>query len=132
MWILILIRTLVFIFVFLMLYLQPLPLEKAENLNTLTATLSATLLGFVITALSILTAASSKKAVSALQESGHFKNLTNHLFFCSGFLLLTVISSFIALIFDNCIPTYIIIALFTISLYDFISSGVKFYLVINM
>ncbi len=60
--------------------------------NTL-ATLSGTLLGFILTVLSILTAVLDRKLIQNMQKSGHFAVLVRHAFnTCIGLFALLVVT----------------------------------------
>lgn len=108
--------------------------NSLTNLYTLIASISVTLLGFVLTALSILVAVPDKRLISSMKESGHYAELTNELFWTAVFMFAALLVSVINLFFPVVYQLYALLVLsfiFILALLLFSSSGYKFYLVME-
>jgi len=101
-----------------------------SNLLLILTTISATLAGFSVTALSILFAISDRKLMRNMQKTGHAHHILHLLFVVSGLFLLTLLLSMSGYLLDNNaadIITSASIALFVVSIVIFASAGRKFY-----
>ena len=120
--------------VLVLLYGGKIDAQTAQSIYNLVATLAATLLGFVFTALSILVAVPDKRLVSSIKKSGHYSQLTRELFLTSVGMFLSLVTAVVMMFGpDECIVYVLalLIGVFTISLALFASSGHKFYLVLD-
>lgn len=108
--------------------------ETWRDLCSLLATLFATLLGFVVTALSILTAVPDKKLIGNLKRSGHYQHLISELFWTATAMFFGLVAAVVFLFGPVICQQYTFAFLafvFSIALYLFGSSGYKFYLVME-
>lgn len=130
------IRALVSIAAAVIVYLKGgnLPVETAHDLYVLVATLSGTLLGFVLASLSILMAVPDKRLISKMRGSGHYQQLTRELFFTSVNMFVSIVVAICCLFISSAYATLLLSAVifcFTLSLLFFASVGCKFYLVME-
>lgn len=97
------------------------------------AQIAATMLGFLIAAISIIASISSNKFIKELKKSGHYDNLLRTLFFCSSAYAVAMITSLGALMTKLCFPWPPLISLATFSFATLllIDVGRKLWLVLN-
>lgn len=99
------------------------------------ASVSGTLFGFLLAALSILTALSDRLLVANMIKTGHYKKLLHELYMAASFYLAVVIISLAALFVPNeSLPWLVIIAasLMVTATLVFASAFKKFYTVISL
>jgi hypothetical protein len=91
---------------------------------------SGTLLGFLLTSLSVLLGLSGKKVLDGLKKSGHFENLVDHTFKTALLLALGILAGLIFLISPDAIIAYAISpAVLFVALIQFLRIGYKFKLI---
>ena len=78
---------------------------------SLIATISTTLLGFVITGISVLIAFSESEKLKLLRESAQFENLFKIYFSAIKYLAIAALISIFGIIFNDICPKYIFYAL---------------------
>lgn len=97
------------------------------------ATISATLLGFLIAALSILVSVGDKTLVANMKRTGHYKVLMDNLFWTAAWLSLAMILA-LATLFFSCLQAYIMLAtigVFVLGLSSLGIAGYRFYRVVE-
>lgn len=88
--------------------------------------LSGTLLGFLITSLSILLAISDRKFIQSIRKSGHINNLVNQVFLVALILILSIAMSIFSLISTYNALTPITVGLTIFALVVFCRIGYKY------
>lgn len=94
------------------------------------ASVSVTLLGFLLAALSILSALVNRRLVMNMQRTGHYEQLTKELFITAAAYLVAMVLSLLALFFDGDALRYAAAATSGAILFatlEMIASGHKFY-----
>lgn len=112
-------------------FLHPMTDIQSKDLASLIATLSVTLLGFVITALAILTAVPDKSLMVKMKEYGHYEELTRHFFICALSLLVTLLISVANVIYVDSTTTAVLLGFLALSLSNFSVAGWEFYQVMK-
>lgn len=107
---------------------------SSKDIFGLIASLSATLLGFVFTALSILIAVPDRGLITALKESGHYNLLVREMFKASAILFISSVISIIFLVapkqhYEIMLSLLTFVYVFALSM--FVRVGHKFYLLIT-
>lgn len=108
--------------------------DVIKGLLPVIAGVAATMLGFLVTALSILMTLSGHRLIENMRRTGHMKRMVNG-FFVAGIMFLgTLVFSLISLIFPDLALNFfgVLSSIFLFSaLYFFISGGWWFYLVVE-
>jgi hypothetical protein len=84
-------------------------ISSADNMRSIASTFAAvsgTLLGFIIAALSILTAMINRRLVSNLRKTGHYDQLLHDFFITAGGYLATMTVSLVTLFLNDSIAMY--------------------------
>lgn len=108
--------------------------DRAQDIFVLAASLSGTLLGFVLVAVSILMALSNRALIQKLVISGHYTELKKELFSSAVSMFLNIIFAFFFLFIgsDYLLELISILTLtFVYSLSSISVVGYKFYLVMQ-
>jgi hypothetical protein len=103
--------------------------EALVNASGVITGLSGTLLGFLITSMSLITALMDKKLVINMIKTGHYKTLVGDTILTCVFLLLSIIASLITLLSKQSlvVTTFCVVCFFTtISILYLIESGRRF------
>ena len=98
------------------------------------ATISATLVGFAITALSIMLTVGDRRFISNLRKTGHFKNLTDHLLRASSILFFAGVVALVGMFLDGQLRVgcaSLSAGVFALGLLSFAGAGRKFSMVIE-
>jgi len=112
-------------------------MPETEHMRTffgVIAGVSATLLGFIIAALSILTAVLGRRFISNLKKTGHYDTLIDELLRAAFAFLASLIVSLVSILVNNfyvCYAFVTVVVVTTLAIVLFVSSGRKFYLVIR-
>lgn len=121
---------------FLVFHLQDLYAKdgaKVIELLKLIVPVAGVLLGFILTALSILVAVLDKTLIANMVRTGHFRNFIRQAFFSSFLLFLLIILGFIILGIPNFWLKYgfsILFVLIVFTLYELFMTSRRFYNVI--
>lgn len=94
------------------------------------ASVSATLLGFLIAALAILSALVNRRLVMNMQRTGHYQQLTEELFISAAAYLLVLVVSMAAFLVIGDVFRFAIIlttAGLTFATLELLAAGMKFY-----
>lgn len=97
------------------------------------AQISATMLGFLIAALSILASISGHRLLRNMQKTGHYQVLLRRLFWNSGAYAVAMIASFVAVLINGSIfipSSLLALILFTYACLFLIDIGWRFWLVL--
>lgn len=84
-------------------YGKDLSLEKLHGIAGVIAGVSGTLLGFLITAVALLTAIMDRTLVANMRKTGHYQRLVFDSFSTCAALLGTVVTSILSLFLDGCL-----------------------------
>lgn len=120
--------------VLMYLYQHVVPTNKLTDIYVLEASLSATLLGFVFTALSILIAVPSATLITKLKASDHYDLLTREMLMATAVLFMGMLLGMVAVLAPDVCHQYslpLITGVFVLSMQYFASVGYKFYLVME-
>lgn len=115
-------------------YLYPVDSQIARSFASAAASVAATLLGFLVAALSILTAVLNRRLVINMRKTGHYDGLVFELLHASVAYLATLVVSMITLIIRDvyiCWTNIAVVGLLTYATFIFISAGRKFSLVVR-
>lgn len=108
--------------------------SKASSVGAAMTSVAATMLGFMLAALSVLVSISGIDYVKNLMIGGHYKDLLKNLFFgCLGILLLLIFS--LILLFGNGFNSFvssIYISLLISCVFMLVEVGHKFWLVLKL
>lgn len=107
--------------------------EALINASGVITGLSGTLLGFLITSMSLITALMDKKLVINMVKTGHYKTLVSDTILTCIFLLFSILSSLITLLSKDklVICMFALVCFFTvISILYLIESGRRFSIII--
>lgn len=85
--------------------------QESRSASGIFSQIAATMLGFLIAAISIIASISSNRFMRTLKTTGHYNNLLKSLFFCSGSYALTMVVSLAALMTKLCFPWPPLVAL---------------------
>ena len=110
------------------------PSDRFSDIYTLAASLSATLLGFVFTALSILIAVPSAPLIAKLKASGHYEQLTYEMLLTAAVLFIGMVIGMTATLAPTICQGYVlclVAGIFALSMQCFAFVGYKFYLVME-
>ncbi|ENO0459396.1 hypothetical protein ACAK56_003423 [Salmonella enterica] len=100
---------------------------------TTMAGLAGTLLGFLITAVALLTAVMDRTLLTNMRKTGHYQRLMKGIFQTSGLFLMQIILLVICLFLSGKVLYYVFcftIFVAALSLYGLFQNGVRFYNVI--
>lgn len=116
-------------------YLAPLDKVNSDQISGIVASVSGTMLGFLLTSIAILTSVMDRSLLANLRATGGFQFIIDRLFFCCG-LLLTVIMISLVLLFVSTPPklAYLQVGLAffgTLSSTFLISTGTKLHRVFS-
>lgn len=81
-------------------------IAKLYEINNIAINLAGVLLGFLITAIAIITAIMDRTLIDNMRKTGHFHNLMSDSFTTCSFLLCVIIVGFINLFIANAAMTY--------------------------
>ncbi len=77
------------------------PADKLRNIAGTFAAVAGTLMGFMIAALSILTAMVNRRLIANLRQTGHYNRLLHELFLASAAYLVTLILALVSLFLSD-------------------------------
>jgi len=103
--------------------------------TTAIAGVSATLLGFLIAALSILTAVLNRRLIINLRKTGHYDNLIHDLIHASLMFLVSLVFALMSMFVPDKFTTYAIslqVGIFSYAVATFLLAGKKFVMVIRV
>ena len=108
--------------------------DRADDMSELFlafAALSGTLLGFVISSMSILTGLRVDEAIDKLVGTGHYPVLMQHLFYTGVLLFMSMIFAIVSYFWDNVSIWKSGFALFVLSIFTLGVVGFRFYVVMS-
>lgn len=108
--------------------------DVARALLPVVAGVSATLLGFLVTALSILMTLSGQRLIENMRRTGHLRRMVRNFFSAGVAFLITLIFSLISMMIKDDMSHYGGVAaagLLFLSLHFFIIGGYNFYQIVD-
>lgn len=80
-----------------LMYLTPLNKVSSDQISGIIASVSGTMLGFLLTSIAILTSVMDRSLLSNLRATGGFKFIIDRLFFCCALLMIVIMISLVLL-----------------------------------
>ena len=108
--------------------------DRADDMSELFlafAALSGTLLGFVISSMSILTGLRVDEAMDKLVRTGHYPALMQNFFATAVFLFMSMVFAVVSYFWDNVFVWKLGFALFVLSISMLATAGFRFYAVMH-
>lgn len=84
-----------------LMYLTPLGKSNSDQVSGVIASVSGTMLGFLLTSIAILTSVMDRSLLANLRATGGFKFIMDRLFFCCSLLLIVILISLVLLFIEN-------------------------------
>ncbi|MEW8659046.1 MAG: hypothetical protein AB2603_12030 [Candidatus Thiodiazotropha endolucinida] len=109
--------------------------EHLTNIATTFAAVSATLMGFLIAALSILTALTDRQLVQNMKKTGHYDELLRLIYWTTAILLAVLTLSLVALFIDGKLLISLVVisaALMGLSTWMLVKSGHRLSMVLSL
>jgi len=103
--------------------------DRIVSVLSAIAAASGTLLGFLITAVTLLTAVMDRTLVANMRKTGHYQRLVRETFQSCGVLLATLVASVAAMFMSDAglfITFCVVIGLATLSVLQMVETGVRF------
>lgn len=110
----------------------PLCTDEASELTRVLMITSGTLLGFQLTAMSVLMAISGREFMARLRKQKKFNNLLNQLFLIAGILALTLATGIASMLTKHALLTALMCAAFIFALVTFLRAGWKFKVIFEL
>lgn len=109
--------------------------DSLQSIASVIAGVSGTLLGFLITAIALLTAVMDRTLIANMRHTGHYDRLVGDTFMTCAFLLATVSVSITSLFFSGLVQRCAfagLVFIFVLSLLYVIQAGARFKTVISL
>lgn len=106
--------------------------EAIRSAASALAGVAATMVGFMLAALSVLTAVANQRLIRNMQKTGHYRRLLHELYHCGGAYAIMLVGAMVSLFAPS--PAHILSLTVGVSAYALLvmlSAGKKFWMVLT-